>query len=50
LTIRRSNIKCHHVEFERRVIRFCLLGKQRHRAGRQYDHSQDMDSESIAAE
>ncbi|MDO9518967.1 MAG: hypothetical protein Q7L19_01990 [Pseudohongiella sp.] len=50
LSIRSSNIECHHVEFEGRVIRFCLLGKERHRAGRQYQHSQDMDSESIAGE
>jgi hypothetical protein len=47
LSIRRSNIECHHVEFEGRVIRFCLLGKERHRAGRQCEQSQDMHSESI---
>lgn len=50
LSIRRSNIECHHLELERRVIQFCLLGKERHRAGRQYEHRQDMDSESIAGE
>ena len=42
LSNRRSNIECHHLEFEGRVIRFCLLGKERHRAGTQHDHSQDM--------
>ncbi len=34
LSIRRSNIECHHVEFEGRVIQFCLLAKERHRADR----------------